>query len=363
MQIIKKPRNFIRVILALFILSACQNTRTYKVTWKNDDGSVLFVDTNVVKGSMPNYSGETPTKDSTDQFVYRFEGWTPALAPVVKNVTYTATYKENVKTYKITFLNDDDAVLAIQEDALYGTRTRYNGPTPIKEGNNEFAYVFSGWQPELGIVTSDMTYKALFKSIEKFPITVTLDGSTSLYYVAKGSNLAFLNDVSDAYHLLTWYTDSERSEYLSAEFLANYQVSGPLSLYGETSFRPYETISYNKPTMEWDRQMIYPIIKYTITGVAVSYNLPTKVYIDIGHNTSVIIATKGKYLYYTKNIVFAVINADTKESVPFTLTYDYLGYQVIEFSVITGGVFYLTCTYLYEDYDEYVFNVTGEIKK
>lgn len=362
MKNFKKTRNFVLVILSLFILGACQNTRTFKVTWKNDDGSVLLVERNLVKGTMPNYPGETPTKSATDEFVYHFDEWSPALAPIVGNITYTATYTKSLQTYKLTFLNDDDSVLAFVT-AFYGTTARYSGARPVKADTNEYAYNFTGWEPELGIVTGDMTYKAQYTSVEKFPITVTLDGLTTLYYITKGSNLAFLNDVSDAYHLLSWYSDPSHTIELSAVFLANYNVQGPLALYGETSFQPYEAISYNKRRMEWDRQRIYPVLNYVITNVAVSYNLPAKLDIDTGHNSSLIIATNAKYVYYTKNIVFDVIDAESKESVPFTLAYDYKGFQVIEFSVIKGGLFYLTCTYLYHDYDEYVFNITGENKK
>lgn len=45
----------------------------------------------------------TPTKTATDAYTYTFNGWTPALAEVTGNATYTATYTPVAKQYTITF--------------------------------------------------------------------------------------------------------------------------------------------------------------------------------------------------------------------------------------------------------------------
>ena len=72
---------------------------TYTVTWKNDDGTVLEADTNVSFGTTPCYDGAIPTKDDDDKYSYTFSGWSPALSPVIEDVTYTATFTK-------TLLND-----------------------------------------------------------------------------------------------------------------------------------------------------------------------------------------------------------------------------------------------------------------
>ncbi len=69
-----------------------EEERTYTVTWKNYDGSVLEIDTDVAKGSIPTYDGATPTRASNGELSYEFRGWTPTLSAVVQDVVYTAAF-------------------------------------------------------------------------------------------------------------------------------------------------------------------------------------------------------------------------------------------------------------------------------
>ncbi|MBR0414942.1 MAG: hypothetical protein IJI67_07725, partial [Clostridia bacterium] len=63
----------------------------YTVTWLNYDGSELASEP-VGYGVTPEYTGETPVKPSTAQYTYTFAGWTPEVAAVTGDVTYTATF-------------------------------------------------------------------------------------------------------------------------------------------------------------------------------------------------------------------------------------------------------------------------------
>jgi hypothetical protein len=67
-------------------------TNEYAVTWVNDDGTPLATNS-VPYGETPVYGGETPTKDADGVNTYAFLGWTPAIAAVTNDATYTATYE------------------------------------------------------------------------------------------------------------------------------------------------------------------------------------------------------------------------------------------------------------------------------
>ena len=63
----------------------------YTVLFLDEDGTELDRQT-VDYGSTPTYQGETPTKESDEQYSYTFAGWSPRIVAVTKDATYTATY-------------------------------------------------------------------------------------------------------------------------------------------------------------------------------------------------------------------------------------------------------------------------------
>ena len=135
------------------------DSRTYTVTWVNEDGTVLETDENVAYGTMPVYNGETPTKASDTQYTYTFAGWTPEVSVVTGDATYTATYNKTARTYTVTYTDgvDGEEVFADQDyEEQYGEATPEFVGTPTRTG-----YVFAGWTPEVAsTVTGDATYTA-----------------------------------------------------------------------------------------------------------------------------------------------------------------------------------------------------------
>ncbi len=87
-------RKFIYVLapfMCASFLSGC-NEKSYTVTWKNYDGSILEVDTNVREGSKPTYNGQTPAKGGNEFCNYSFAGWDKNLEEVHSDQIYFATF-------------------------------------------------------------------------------------------------------------------------------------------------------------------------------------------------------------------------------------------------------------------------------
>ena len=159
---------------------------TYKVTWKNYDGTVLDIDT-VEYGVIPKYDGATPTKEGTAQYTYTFNGWDRYITAVTGDTTYTAQYEATVNKYTITWKNYDGTVLEIDYNVEYGQMPTYDGVTPTKEATAEYTYKFNGWERVVTTVTGNAVYKANYDNIpNKYKITLnnqvsglTISGITS----------------------------------------------------------------------------------------------------------------------------------------------------------------------------------------
>ena len=133
----------------------------YTVRFVDDDGTVLQTSSGVY-GETPVYTGQTPAKPADAQYTYTFAGWTPAITAVTGNATYTATYTATVNPYTVNFVNYDGEVWQTDENMPYGAELTYQNDTPLKPADGEYCYVFAGWTPEIGPVTGDVTYTAVY---------------------------------------------------------------------------------------------------------------------------------------------------------------------------------------------------------
>ena len=152
----------------------------YLIKFVNEDGNVLQ-SSEVAYGETPAYTGQTPTKPATAEHSYTFDKWTPDIVSVTKDATYTATFKEAVNEYTITFKNEDGAVLQTGKVA-YGETPVYTGQTPTKAATAQYTFTFDKWTPAIVTVTEDATYTATYTStVNKYTITfVDEDGTTVL---------------------------------------------------------------------------------------------------------------------------------------------------------------------------------------
>ena len=84
----------------------------------------------------------------------------------VDNVATLAGKVLTPKAYYIIWKDGDNKVL--KTDYLEkGVNPVYHGETPTKKETDKYKYTFSGWNPKLTPVTTDIEYKATFKATEK----------------------------------------------------------------------------------------------------------------------------------------------------------------------------------------------------
>ena len=148
----------------------------YTLTFETNEGTVNPATKDVISNIE---IGELPTLSKTG---YTFNGWkigeTVIDAETVWNYTedQTAIAQWTINNYTIKFANYDNTEL--QKDLVeYGQAPVYTGETPTKVSTAEFEYVFTGWTPEIAIVTDNAIYTATFTETKRsYTLAFDTDG-------------------------------------------------------------------------------------------------------------------------------------------------------------------------------------------
>ncbi|MBQ8100078.1 MAG: InlB B-repeat-containing protein, partial [Paludibacteraceae bacterium] len=106
-------------------------------------------------------------KTMTESTVYTFDKWSPAVAEVTGDATYTAEFTESAREYTITWVNGDETTTA---QVAYGVMP--TAPEGKKTMTESTIYTFDKWSPAIVEVTGDATYTAEFtESAREYTIT------------------------------------------------------------------------------------------------------------------------------------------------------------------------------------------------
>ena len=157
-----------------YVATYTSTARSYTITFKNDDGTVLRTQT-LTYGETPTPPAD-PVKTGSGT-TYTFSGWSPTVAKVTGDATYVAQYTEGPRQYTITFVNDDGTVLSTQILNQGEMPTAPAAPTKAATASNTYSFV--GWDSALVAATQDKTYTARYvSSLRKYTVTFkNTDGS------------------------------------------------------------------------------------------------------------------------------------------------------------------------------------------
>ena len=104
------------------------------ITWKNENGSILGTDT-ILKGSVPQYTGEDPKKSENKHYSYEFKGWDKELAAVSEDTVYTAQF---TSVGKNGLCQEDNGTYWLEN----GRHVRDKGLTQVKDANGHNLYYY-----------------------------------------------------------------------------------------------------------------------------------------------------------------------------------------------------------------------------
>ncbi len=127
----------------------------YTITFVGYDGKVLETK-KYQYADIPQLSESIGTARPADEtYFYTFTGWSPAIAGVSEDATYTAQYSLTKREYIVTFFNHDGSVYKTQ-NYNYGDTIVMPEP-PVREG-----YTFEKWTPTPDTVTGNMSFTSHF---------------------------------------------------------------------------------------------------------------------------------------------------------------------------------------------------------
>ena len=301
----------------VYIAQFDSTVNKYTITWKNGD-DVLKTE-KVAYDELPVYDGTTPSKAADAQYTYTFAGWTPEVVTVTGDATYSAKYDTTLKTYTVTWINENGAVLETDTEVPYGTTPEYNGTTPAKDATDEFTYTFDKWSPEIVAVTCDATYTATYTA-EKNAYTITwiIDGKTETTRVEYGEMPTHENPTkaeTDAYtYEFTGWTPTIENVTGEATYTAQFEATKKSytitwknddgSVIDRTTVEYGETPSHSDAAKENTAEYTYTFAGWTPSVVAVTGDATY---------TATYTAKKNSYKITWKNDDGSVIDTTTVE--------------------------------------------------
>ena len=127
----------------------------------------------------------------TEPTGYKFLGWATTPNGNVeyqpnKKVFVDANDDNNlyavwqVKTYTVTWVDEDGTTLIDQKDYEYGAMPKFEGVEPTKAADAQYTYMFKGWDKDYTEVKGNQTYVAVYeKTTNKYTVKwVDEDGTT-----------------------------------------------------------------------------------------------------------------------------------------------------------------------------------------
>jgi len=101
-------------------------------------------------GTTPNAPSTPPTNPG-----YKFTGWNPKISPITEDTTFTAIWEAVYVNY--TFNWGIEGINNPSGQVRFGTAPTAPAHTPTNPG-----YKFSGWSPNVGSITRDTTFTAIW---------------------------------------------------------------------------------------------------------------------------------------------------------------------------------------------------------
>ncbi len=119
---------------------------------------------------------ELPARPSTDAYHYEFLGWDREdFSDLHEDVTVRPRYREQLRSYTVTFLDREGGVIGTQS-VPYGSGATAPD-VPLRESVGAYDYDFLRWDAEFGNITGDLTVRAQYASTRCYTVRFMSEGT------------------------------------------------------------------------------------------------------------------------------------------------------------------------------------------
>ena len=227
----------------------------YEVTYYNWDGSLLqssWYD----YGEWPTYECNEPQRMSDAQYTYTFSGWSPEVDVVTGTASYYAQFSGTLNRYEVTYYNWDGSLLQ-SGWYNYGDYPTYTSSEPWRDADAQYTYTFTGWSPEVDVVTGTASYYAQFsETLRQYEVTF-LDWDAIVLkqeLVDYGASAtAPDNPIREGYDFVGWDTDYS---YIISDLTVTAQYEKQVG----TSIGSKETETQKSPTKILENGILYIVL-------------------------------------------------------------------------------------------------------
>ncbi|MDE7348874.1 MAG: leucine-rich repeat domain-containing protein, partial [Clostridia bacterium] len=195
--------------------------RTYTVTFNYGHGEQKTLE-NIPYGTDLTDSAEIPTdvdKSSTKQYDFTFIDWDKYFGYVSRDMEVNAIYKETIRKYIVTFINDGSAIKS--QEVEYGSCPVAPTEMVFKNDTVQWNYTFLGWtvagsdivdnaedfaqiNPDINEVEDTITYTAVYlRIIQRYTVKFFNEDDKKLLIgeitVDYGTNMLLRDDIPTPY--------------------------------------------------------------------------------------------------------------------------------------------------------------------
>lgn len=214
-------------------IAAVTGDATYRATWLEEppiEFAITFFDYDgttklkplgetpymVAVGEMPVAPTAPSGKPATSEFTYVFDHWSPALSKVTQAMSYTAVYREEARTYTISYYKEDGSTLLSTEELPYGAT-----PTPpaVSKENPETGHTYTlVWKnlAETGTIQTvmgDASYKPTYlDEVNKYTVILRSNNEAVCTFMGAGiynygSSISIVANIAAEYDFVRWEGD------------------------------------------------------------------------------------------------------------------------------------------------------------